>query len=61
MRGGGGIPLGRAGVGEPRTGIIYIYIYIYIIFPIEDSDMRVLNKAAVTWTTFPDRPDPCDS
>ena len=24
---GGGIPLG-GGVGEPRTGIIYIYIYI---------------------------------
>ena len=29
--GGGGIPLGGGGVGEPRTGIIYaIYIYIYI-------------------------------
>ena len=23
--------------------------------------MRVSNKAAVTWTAFPDRPDPCDS
>ena len=30
---GGGIPLGGGGVGEPRTGIIYIYIYtIYIIY-----------------------------
>ena len=33
MHGGGGIPLG-GGVGEPRTGIIYIYIsvcvYVYM-------------------------------
>ena len=27
----------------------------------DDSDMRVLNKAIVTMTAFPDGPDPCDS
>ena len=26
----------------------------------DDSDMRVINKATVTRTAFPDRPDPCD-
>ena len=29
--GGGGIPLGEGGVGEPRTGIIYIYICVRAI------------------------------
>ena len=28
--GGGGDTIGWGGVGEPRTGIMYIYIYIYI-------------------------------
>ena len=27
----------------------------------DDFDMRVLNKATVTRTAFPDGPDPCDS
>ena len=29
--GGGGIPLGAGGVGEPRTGIIYVYVCVYLL------------------------------
>ena len=32
--GGGGIPLGGGGVGEPRTGIICIYIYTHTCIPV---------------------------